>query len=136
MLDLGPTLAELSESLLREPKLSDGIGLPAARKVVLKHALDLHAGLIELDAFRRPMTDMQVDADACIEASRQVVDLMQAEQAAGAPPPPSPGAGGTSNPSQQRRGSVANRTPQVLARMLESNRVQVRCEQVDRNSSA
>ena len=180
MLDLVPMLTELTSGIVSEPNLSAGIGLPAARKVmlqhalhtlhmlftlrmlrplharkvmlrhalhtlhmlytlrmlrplharkvVLRHALDLHANLVEADAFRRPATDMLIDADACIEAAHNVVDLMQAEQANGVPPP-SPGGSSTAvsplaNPSQGRRNSVdlGRRNPQVLARMLESNR--------------
>ena len=157
MLDLVPMLTELTSGIVSEPNLSAGIGLPAARKVmlqhalhtlhmlftlrmlrplharkvVLRHALDLHANLVEADAFRRPATDMLIDADACIEAAHNVVDLMQAEQANGVPPP-SPGGSSTAvsplaNPSQGRRNSVdlGRRNPQVLARMLESNRLQV-----------
>ena len=130
---------DATSSLLAEPNLSPGINAVGVRKVmyasfaaaecsfhdacvvwqiILRHAIELHGNMKDADVFRRPATDMHIDVNACIDGTRNVVNLIHGQSAG------SPSTHLQSSSAHGRRSSIA-KAPQVVARMLETNRVQI-----------
>jgi len=117
VLGLTEVLNTVVSSVSSEPELSVGIAGHVIRKTALCHALEVHAAMIEVDAFSRPATDIQVDADAIADAAEKVVNLPQIHSPGMPPMVQSGGLHGYRNFSMK--------APQAGLRTTETNRVHV-----------